>query len=362
MRVCIAGSPTCVGMDLRPWWGRLWRAWLPHMRGDGPSWVLMRFSAAAAPPHAWGWTLASVGAACLFSGSPTCVGMDLLFLHRTDQDQWLPHMRGDGPVSVRGGLHPARAPPHAWGWTQAAEGAGRRRRGSPTCVGMDLDHCANPMPRSGLPHMRGDGPVEISGNDISVMAPPHAWGWTPASSLTVSESKGSPTCVGMDLVETLVSFGLLRLPHMRGDGPLGDPAHRSPAGAPPHAWGWTRPQPPLGGRPIGSPTCVGMDPLNGLSASGRGGLPHMRGDGPLLPAVAALHGQAPPHAWGWTVMRCGRILGDQGSPTCVGMDLTSPAPRGIGAWLPHMRGDGPPPPSYGLVMIVAPPHAWGWTP
>jgi len=46
------------------------------------------------------------------------------------------------------------------------------------------------------------------------------------------------------------------------------------------------------------PTCVGMNRIEGLGRPGHAGVPHMRGDEPILNASFYFSLLCSPHAWG----------------------------------------------------------------
>ncbi len=190
-------------------------------------------------PHAWGWTSCNRRknrARCVF---PTRVGMDHN-LHKSGAHYLsIPHTRGDGPSSyeARGSLCPYS--PHAWGWTVALWHAA----------------CIN----SRIPHTRGDGPICRKKPCQEEQYFPHAWGWTVHPARILPIGRVFPTRVGMD--QQLIIFPVLlnRIPHTRGDGPIGvrrihlilhvfptrvgmdHPSLRrlTNCSIPTHAWGWT---------------------------------------------------------------------------------------------------------------------------
>ena len=189
--------------------------------------------------------------------------------------------------------------------------------------------------------MRGDGPLEVRELGRQVAAPPHARGWTPHLGRRRQHAEGSPACAGMDPWQWAHRRRPDWLPRMRGDGPRWCPGCETACGAPPHARGWTQCRKLPAMWHLGSPACAGMDPCSRVRASSSTWLPRMRGDGPVIVASSSRPIWAPPHARGWTLIRVtkpGRLLG---SPACAGMDLAQGIAGGRAGGLPRMRGDGP---------------------
>ncbi len=212
------------------------------------------------------------------------------------------------------------APPPARGWTPPALRADQRAAGSPACAGMDP---TGPMrgPRFiRLPRLRGDGPLVLSTAPMPNMAPPPARGWTPNKARQPSGRGGSPACAGMDPVIPKASPLLSWLPRLRGDGPPRGPVFHLCERAPPPARGWTPDSRNLVGVADGSPACAGMDPARRPPRFRWPRLPRLRGDGPALPPGVTATGTAPPPARGWTrrAAACGFCW--RGSPACAGMD------------------------------------------
>ena len=233
--------PTRVGMDrqrdraIRP------RAGVPHTRGDGPTLRCAGVPLTACSPHAWGWTVADRKALAQEVVFPTRVGMD----RRRSRMRWregsVPHTRGDGPGVVGCRLPIATCSPHAWGWTAHPELGGQRCDVFPTRVGMDCG--------------------ESDKRNVSASCSPHAWGWTAAVEPASLFELVFPTRVGMDRAAAA-------------------PA-RTCSACSPHAWGWTVPK--SAREVVGHvfPTRVGMDRQPPATRGTSARVPHTRGDGPV---------------------------------------------------------------------------------
>ena len=257
------------------------------------------------------------------------------------QLQRIPHMRGDGPSSPRGEFYVPVYSPHAWGWSGYFRRVQHTPIVFPTCVGMVRRPQRGPECRRGIPHMRGDGPTVKAANAMDSAYSPHAWGWSVNPENVILLSGVFPTCVGMVRSHTAMSAGGMGIPHMRGDGPgCGLAAMRSGMYSP-HAWGWSGCFLSAHYWRTVFPTCVGMVRAQTPNATTTTGFPHMRGDGPDVNDWIIVKDRYSPHAWGWSASRRIASSGSNVFPTSVGMVrwacLTRPPGRGI----PHMRGDGP---------------------
>jgi len=171
--------------------------------------------------------------------------------------------------------------PPAWGWTAAQAWSAQEPPVFPTCVGMDRNPVRTPAALLSVPHLRGDGPLGSTGEEVDEMCSPPAWGWTEHDRYVLNLLTVFPTCVGMDRSATSLSSCPISVPHLRGDGPPGTSVSSTKFRCSPPAWGWTA---FLAADRLGKtvfPTCVGMDR-------------------PSSPPSKAWGGCSPP-AWGWTV-------------------------------------------------------------
>ena len=67
----------------------------------------------------------------------------------------------------------------------------------PTCVGMARVVNAAHHPLRRFPHLRGDGPEDLSATVVWVPISPPAWGWPVAVRDLPFDLLDFPTCVGM---------------------------------------------------------------------------------------------------------------------------------------------------------------------
>ncbi len=169
------------------------------------------------------------------------------------------------------------------------------------------------------PHPRGDGPLRsLLSNRWLGMSPP-AWGWPAKRGFPAYMTTDVPTRVGMARRIFAPSFGLLRCPHPRGDGPRRLVLRWSARMMSPPAWGWPEYEESTGEELEDVPTRVGMARQAHESPFSRIGCPHPRGDGPLLPLLTDFSPAMSPPAWGWPGLADVRVLGSHDVPTRVGM-------------------------------------------
>ena len=90
----------------------------------------------------------------------------------------LPRTRGDGPVDPVPPAVTVMAAPHARGWTLGLRLLLRVEVGYPARAGMDLDHRDFPLLGLGLPRTRGDGPAPQAFGNVAQGLAPQVRGWT----------------------------------------------------------------------------------------------------------------------------------------------------------------------------------------
>src|SRR5690606_19851046 len=123
----------------------------------------------------------------------------------------------------------------------------------------------------------------------------HARGWTVQRAVVFVVVLGSPARAGMDPDDGWPIGAVDRLPRTRGDGPFLSPENPGTVMAPPHARGWTWPSGRARAECSGSPARAGMDPNSSESRSPKGWLPRTRGDGPVMVNSVSFALTAPPH-------------------------------------------------------------------
>ncbi len=176
----------------------------------------------------------------------------------------------------------AECSPRAWGWS----GTARRRPGEPevfpTRVGMVRHKDENWSLPDGVPHARGDGPSITLPTSSRQRCSPRAWGWSAVPNRRGVLEGVFPTRVGM--VRTPLGRAPFpgRVPHARGDGPLGH--HNSVFNrlCSPRAWGWSESDHPSRQHDHVFPTRVGMVRGRDSPWPQPSSVPHARGDGPAL--------------------------------------------------------------------------------
>ena len=293
-------SPARAGMDpntalpVRP------RRGFPRTRGDGPFSSRRAFFSAAFPPHARGWTPSRGRHLVLHGVSPARAGMD-------------PGL----PPTFH---HPSGFPPHARGWTQTRLSRCGRAVVSPARAGMDPPRPARSPRHRCFPRTRGDGPDRGAAIDPPRWFPPHARGWTVASSSRARDRTVSPARAGMDRSRQPFAASFARFPRTRGDGPEGGADDPGDGLFPPHARGWTRANIIQTTGTIVSPARAGMDPRRADLRAMPQRFPRTRGDGPSRAAYWCPRLSFPPHARGWTGDNIRVTHVTKVSPARAGMD------------------------------------------
>ncbi len=190
------------------------------------------------------------------------------------------------------------APP-ARGWPQLFFNEVRITTVCPACAGM-APGCSVPhQAKLRLPRLRGDGPIDSQKPErVGVSAPP-ARGWPLDLTRCVLLLKVCPACAGMAPISTSIFALCDRLPRLRGDGPTGPPLASLNSQSAPPARGWPR----IGVRIVDDekvcPARAGMAPAAAGPCPASRRLPRPRGDGPLAGAQGSGRNWSAPPARGW---------------------------------------------------------------
>ena len=132
--------------------------------------------------------------------------------------------------------------------------------GCPAYAGMDLDV---PQPFHlflRLPRLRGDGPISGLMQFKAFKAAPPTRGWTLICYGLVVISNGCPAYAGMDPTSGVKAGLVERLPRLRGDGPRAVTELKDALAAAPPTRGWTRVLQQRRPFRSGCPAYAGMDP------------------------------------------------------------------------------------------------------
>ena len=212
---------------------------LPRLRGDGPIESAQIFRQVGVAPPTRGWTLSSLSIAVYYHGCPAYAGMDPMCDTDIRITTGLPRLRGDGPVQSANDIYSQLVAPPTRGWTlnRLLERTGRH--GCPAYAGMDPKVMLAKKVKIRLPRLRGDGPQCLKmARVLDVVAPPTR-GWTPVDQLKAFNSLGCPAYAGMDPVVTDDDGVTSGLPRLRGDGPILGIKEVAFRGVAPPTRGWT---------------------------------------------------------------------------------------------------------------------------
>jgi len=303
--------PTHVGMDLNGALGSTARAGVPHTRGDGPMSMPPVSAPSSSSPHTWGWTFFNWIIDLSVKEFPTHVGMDLRAHFAICCTYRVPHTRGDGPLKGANTFSLPQSSPHTWGWTGMRRTAINRYPEFPTHVGMDLKMKNITKGGMRVPHTRGDGPWASLNDLLRHESSPHTWGWTSVVRPYLRAYGEFPTHVGMDLQIAWYECLGWGVPHTRGDGPVNLSIIHHHTGSSPHTWGWTYHIQYESDTRHEFPTHVGMDLCTCRFSTWFARVPHTRGDGPRLANAISGETVSSPHTWGWT---SDQLYADLGRP------------------------------------------------
>ena len=131
-------------------------------------------------------------------GCPAYAGMDLVKRRKGSGVARLPRLRGDGPLLFFPATFRGKAAPPTRGWTQVGVDADQSRRGCPAYAGMDRPAASYPRTRQWLPRLRGDGPVPPAVPVSLIEAAPPTRGWTFVIAIDICSADGCPAYAGMD--------------------------------------------------------------------------------------------------------------------------------------------------------------------
>jgi len=336
-----SGYPACAGIDLFAPISRSSMDGLPRMRGDRPAFLPRQSRLYMATPHARGSTPRTRLCLCGYTGYPACAGIDLTYASPHLQTARLPRMRGDRPSRPSSPRPRHTATPHARGSTRDVTPLSRPCHGYPACAGIDPRRRQREQQEEWLPRMRGDRPISLAVASAFSAATPHARGSTWFVVRVVGFGRGYPACAGIDPGSCPRCPMRRRLPRMRGDRPSSPPITPLVTLATPHARGstcrhWLRTW-----LFTGYPACAGIDPTGQMTSMYPWRLPRMRGDRPFNRFRRNSLNPATPHARGSTSTAVLVSSGFLGYPACAGIDLRRFSRPGRSLRLPRMRGDRP---------------------
>ncbi len=352
-------TPTCVGRT-RYSAARFARAAEhPHVRGEDRSPADRGMRRGGAPPRAWGGRRTRPARRWTARSTPTCVGRTRSGRPTAGTTTEHPHVRGEDERMASAAARRSGAPPRAWGGPIARRTVPTDVRSTPTCVGRTSRRCRACRPWPEHPHVRGEDEECTVTGDTANGAPPRAWGGRGQAQAAADRHRSTPTCVGRTARSPPAPVATTEHPHVRGEDVTASPVSRSPAGAPPRAWGGLGSTPPEIPPVRSTPTCVGRTNSRSRSRSRSREHPHVRGeDGGAGGNLWGGHG-APPRAWGGQVSGEQSVRDLRSTPTCVGRTPAARSPSADPSEHPHVRGEDSRERTTRHGCPGAPPRAWG---
>ena len=186
--------------------------------------------------------------------------------------------------------------------------------------------------------MRGGVSVLRKESTLVVSSSPRAWGCFSPQKSSQTFRVVFPTCVGVFLLLSALSFRTPRLPHVRGGVSSSFRVGTTPTTSSPRAWGCFLLQLVKEAKESVFPTCVGVFLVQKCRFCIRIGLPHVRGGVSPLPCPPCLCKPSSPRAWGCFSPSAFSFQGRAVFPTCVGVFLRVASLQKEPGSLPHVRG------------------------
>jgi hypothetical protein len=212
------------------------------VRGDGPGLGAVLSITDAYSPRARGWTAESVRVSLSHRVFPACAGMDRIHRSVSGAMCRIPRVRGDGPDPPRDHPEFLGYSPRARGWTETRSRFEFDSTVFPACAGMDRATRLVTASWSGIPRVRGDGPKPTRTRLHVGRYSPRARGWTGWREFAQVEVRVFPACAGMDRSHSTKCSARSGIPRVRGDGPVGSYDRQRNGWYSPRARGWTEPQ------------------------------------------------------------------------------------------------------------------------
>ncbi len=298
--LCTPVSPAYAGIDPQKDSSSSAPLCLPRVRGDRPSKAQGGKPLAGSPPRTRGSTLHPSQRWSSRRVSPAYAGIDLFRLWRSGGGSRLPRVRGDRPHSPDLAYPTLESPPRTRGSTQPRFALLRSHPVSPAYAGIDPSPPPNTRSATGLPRVRGDRPKWGFALQLLDVSPPRTRGSTRHTPAGRQRPWVSPAYAGIDLKMRNQDFEIQRLPRVRGDRPLPVVVERVSIVSPPRTRGSTSGSGSRRCRCRVSPAYAGIDPITVACLIAPARLPRVRGDRPLYPRMLDKACASPPRTRGST--------------------------------------------------------------
>ncbi len=251
---------------------------------------------------------------------PAYAGMDPIWTPWGVFPSGVPRLRGDGPPDDTWGAHWRGCSPPTRGWTASWDRSGGCPRVFPAYAGMDPRVLSPRRFILRVPRLRGDGPVRSSNLAKDLPCSPPTRGWTGGYLVDGHLDPVFPAYAGMDRGTGYRCPIQARVPRLRGDGPQGVKGEGRFGACSPPTRGWTGGGRAEDGQRAVFPAYAGMDRRLDARRVTLPRVPRLRGDGPVtLPGLPFVVVCSPPTR-GWT-SREPRRPGRSGVfPAYAGMD------------------------------------------
>ena len=249
--------------------------------------------------------------------------------------------------------------PLAWGKRVLSRRWGCSPWNIPTCVGKTCSDFALCVRRPEHPHLRGENHVKKRRVYCMRGTSPLAWGKQQINSISDSENRNIPTCVGKTTMARGATSRFSEHPHLRGENIVNSCPERIETGTSPLAWGKLLCclLDALTSRNI--PTCVGKTVFRVTARRIVAEHPHLRGENLWTFRPSSISRGTSPLAWGKPAAKHPHPLKVRNIPTCVGKTACAAASPTHSTEHPHLRGENAHHEHAGIKNLGTSPLAWG---
>ncbi len=320
--------------------GRSWS--VPRVREGGPATSRRICTARSRSPRTRGWSPDLIPTTHHGPAFPAYAGV----VPSSWCPRWprarVPRVRGGGPgIALRPGGRPSR---------------------SPRTRGWSLDGFWNTEVDACVPRVRGGGPVcWPSGGPLTTRSP-RTRGWSLQQCDRLSHGNAFPAYAGVvpaSVGHRLRSSGV---PRVRGGGPMIRSSRTVAGTRSPRTRGWSHHRRPQAGVHLAFPAYAGVVPTRPCRGPTCSRVPRVRGGGPAIAQSVAVLRVRSPRTRGWSRDVYDYIAGQVAFPAYAGVVRPGTRAQNKDPGVPRVRGGGPPSGAPPLPRRPRSPRTRGWSP